>query len=109
MQTQKKRQRRGTKSQLAVSTKGRGMCREHMHAKRVREWDAAERAWQAAHDWREESGSEREETRQEGNKAQGGTAIPAQLRGLEGGRPDRLVGRHVHAAKTIENCLKGSA
>ena len=44
--------------------------------------------------------------RQEGKITQGGTAIPAQLHGLEGGRPDRLVGRHVHAARTIEKQIK---
>ena len=51
-----------------------------------------------------------EETREEGSgerkDAQGGNAIPARMHGLEGGQPDRPVGRHVHAAQTRDKHLK---
>ena len=62
---------------------------------------------------REGAGAQGASRRRQGKKesrerkeAQGGTAIPARMHGLEGGQPDRLVGRHVHAAQTRDNNSK---
>ena len=77
------------------------MCREGKHAK-----ESTKGGKRREHGNQLKIGEQKEGARgrregKKGKKAQGGTAIPAQMRGLEGGRPDRLVKRHVHAARTL--------
>ena len=77
-----------------------------MHAKRARERERRKEHGDLLMNGEQGEGASGRRQGKKGKRAQGGTAIPAQLRGLEGGRPDRLVGRHVHAAQTIKYKFK---